>query len=116
MRTRPKDLGTRTETYVVRAAQNAGLIAERLAEGAVNDRGDVRIYTDTEWIIEVKHRMNLNVPQALEKALLKSGTLDTAVVWRKMARKTGNTNRTQDGPIIVAITLDRFLELLGDQV
>lgn len=33
MRTRPKDLGTRMETRIVRAAQDAGLVAERIAEG-----------------------------------------------------------------------------------
>jgi hypothetical protein len=111
MRTRPKDLGTAQETRVVKAAQAAGLIAERLAEGGSADRGDVRVWTDTEWVIECKDRMNLNVPRALEKALLKSGTPDTALVWRKMVRRNGNTNRTQDGPVIVALTLDRFLEL-----
>lgn len=116
MRTRPKDLGTRLESFVVRAAQDHGLIAERLAEGAVNDRGDVRILTDEEWIIECKDRMSLNVPRALEKAILKSGTPDTALVYRKMKRKDGNTNRTQDGPLIVAVQLTRYLELLADSV
>jgi hypothetical protein len=31
--------------------------------------------------------------------------MDARLMW-------GNTNRTQDGPVIVALTLDRFLELL----
>lgn len=113
MRTSPKALGTATESFVVRRAQANGLVAERLAEGGSADRGDVRIYTDTEWVLEVKDRMNLNVPRALAKALRKSGIRDTALVYRKMVRKEGNTNRTQDGPVIVAVTLDRFLELLG---
>lgn len=114
MRTRPKDLGTRMESFTVRRAQQIGLIAERLAEGGSADRGDVRILTDIEWVGECKDRMSLNLPRALEKALLKSGTLNTFVVWRKMRRVDGNTNRTQDGPVIVAITLDRFLELLKE--
>lgn len=99
---------------MVRRAQEAGLIAERLAEGGSADRGDVRILTDVEWVLEVKDRMNLNVPRSLEKALRKSGTPDTALVYRKMRRADGNTNRTQDGPVIVALTLDRFLELLKE--
>jgi hypothetical protein len=102
------------ESRVVAAAQQAGLIAERLAEGGSYDLGDVRIYTDVEWVIECKDRMALNVPQALEKALLKSGTRNTALVWRKMTRKNGNQNRTQDGPVIVALTLSRYLELLKE--
>ena len=116
MRSRPKDLGTRQETRVVRAAQDAGLIAERLAEGGTADRGDVRIYADDEWIVEVKDQMALNVPRTLEKALGKSGTPNTALAYRKMVRKEGNTNRTQDGPVIVALTLERFLGLLKESV
>lgn len=112
MRTRSKDLGTRFETFVVRQAQAAGLIAERLAEGGAQDRGDVRVLTDTEWVLECKDRERLNIHQALEKALAKSATPDTAVAWRRFYRKKGNTNRTQDGPVIVAVTLERFLELL----
>ena len=112
MRSRPKDLGTAQETRVVNAAQDRGLIAERLAEGGANDRGDVRILTDVEWVLECKDRMNLNVHQALEKALLKSGTRDTVVVWRKMVRRADSSRRVQDGPVVVALTLERFLELL----
>lgn len=116
MRSRPKDLGTAQETRVVRAAQQKGLIAERLAEGGAQDRGDVRILTDHEWIVEVKDRERLNIHQSLEKALAKSGTPDTAVVWRRMHRKPGNSNRTQDGPVVVALTLERFLGLLLESV
>ena len=112
MRSRPKDLGTKMESRVVDACQSAGLIAERLAEGGSKDLGDVRLYAEEEWVLEIKDQMALNVPRSLEKALGKSGTPDTALVYRKMMRKPGNSNRTQDGPIIVALTLERFLELL----
>ena len=112
MKTRPKDLGTRQETRIVRAAQDTGLISERLAEGGSTDRGDVRILTNHEWIIESKDRQQLNIHQALDKALRKSGTHRTAVIWRRMTRQPGNTRRTQDGPIVVALTLDTFLQLL----
>lgn len=112
LRTRPKDLGTKHETRIVNAAQDAGLIAERIAEGGQYDIGDVRIWAEDEWILEAKDRERLNVHQALENAQLKSGTTRTAVVWRRMVRKPGNTNRTQDGPIVVALDLDSFLRLL----
>lgn len=115
MRTRPKDLGTRHETRVVRACQDAGLIAERLAEAGVNDLGDVRIIcaNDQTWILECKDRQNLPIHKALDKALRKSMTPRTAVVWRRMVRREGNTNRTQEGPVVVALTLEAFIELLG---
>jgi hypothetical protein len=102
------------ESFVVRIAQDYGLIAERLAEGGSNDRGDVRIFTDVEWVMECKDRMNLNVPRSLEKAIAKAGTPHTALVWRKMTRRNGSQRRTQDGPVIVALTLPRFLELLAE--
>jgi len=112
MRTKPKNLGTQLETRIVHQAQTKGLIAERLPEQGAHDQGDIRIYTNHEWIIEAKNRMNLNMPRTLQKALNKSGTPNTAVIWRKMIRQPGNTNRTQDGPTTVAITLNRFLQLL----
>lgn len=114
MKSRPKDLGTAQETRIVRACHDAGLVAERIAEGGANDLGDVRIYAHHEWVIESKDRERLNVHQALHKALLKSRTPRTAVAWRRMTRKPGNQNRTQDGPVIVAMTLDAFLELLKE--
>ncbi len=115
MRTPPKDLGTRQETATVRAAQETGLIAERLPEGGAQDRGDIRILTDHEWVIEVKFTQRLNIHEALEKALAKSETPYTAVLWRRMERKEGNVHRTQVGVPIVALTLEMFLELLkGD--
>lgn len=113
MRTKPKDLGTAFETRIVRRAQDHGLVAERLAEGGAYDRGDVRILTDCEWVLECKDRMQLNIHDTVEKAILKAGTRNTVVVWRRMARKPGNSNRTQVGPVVVALELDRFLELLG---
>ncbi len=114
MKTSPKALGTRQETATVQAAADAGLQAMRLPEGGQYDRGDIVIYTNHEWVGEIKNRMQLNIHQTLEKALEKSGTPDTFVVWRRMARKPDATNRHQDGPIIVALTLNRFLELLKE--
>ena len=113
MRTRPKDLGTAHETRIVRAAQDAGLVAERLPEGGIHDRGDVRVFAEHEWTLECKDRQQLNIHRTLEAALTKSADPHTAVVWRRMTRPAGNQRRVQDGPIIVAVTLDAFLELLG---
>ncbi len=114
MRTSPKALGTAQETKTVNTAHDHGLIAGRLPEGGINDRGDIYILTDYEWIGEVKDHMQLNIHQTLKKALEKSDTPNTFVVWRRMARKPGRSNRHQTGPTIVALTLDRFLELLKE--
>ena len=114
MKTSPKALGTAQETATVTAAAAAGLQTMRLPEGGQYDRGDIVIYTNHEWVGEIKHRLALNIHQTLEKAITKSGTPDTFVVWRRSVRDPGKTNRHQDGPIIVALTLDRFLELLKE--
>jgi hypothetical protein len=121
LKTRPKDLGTALETFVVRAAQAVGLLAERLPEGGSRDKGDVRIYTDHEWVGEIKNRQQLNIHKELEAATRKSETVHTFVVWKRMARREGSQRRHQVGPTIVAITLTEFLDLLykstniGDQ-
>ena len=114
LKTSPKALGTTQETAVVNTALDAGLQAERIAEGGINDLGDVRIWTNHEWIGEVKDREQLNIHKTLAKAINKSGTLDTFVVWRRMFRPAGAKRRQQVGPTIVALTLDRFLELLKE--
>lgn len=122
MKSRPKDLGTRLETATVEAARAAGLEAERLAEGGSKDLGDVRIwsyevdggviYPSLAYIVECKDRMALNIHEALQKAVAKGGRR-TVVKWRRMARKPGNTNRSEVGVPIVAMTEDLFLELIG---
>lgn len=109
-----KAQGTAFETLVANILQDHGLIAERIAEGGINDRGDVRVFTDYEWILECKHRTNLNAHQTLEKTIQKAGTADAALVWKKSVRKPGNTNRTQEGPIMVSLSLDRFARLLKE--
>ncbi len=114
MKTSPKQLGTAQETATVNTAKNMGLIAGRLPEGGAYDQGDIYILTDQEWIGEIKNRMQLNIHQTLQKALEKSDTPNTFVVWRRMTRDPSKTNRHQVGPIIVALTLDRFLELLKE--
>lgn len=106
--------GTRFETHIVNQAQDLGLHAERLPEGGTNDLGDLRILTDHEWIGEAKNRERLNIHQTLEKAIRKSGTKRTFVVWKRLARQAGNQRRSQDGPILVALELDMFLHLLKE--
>jgi hypothetical protein len=112
MRTRPKALGTRFETRTVRLLQDEGLVAERLAEGGLHDRGDIRVLTDREWVGECKDRMSLNLPATLEDAIRKAGHHDVFVVWRKMRRQPGSDRRIQDGPVVVAFTLEKAAELL----
>lgn len=112
---KPKNQGTAWESAIVAAAQAFGIPAERIAEGGVNDLGDVRILTDdgTVWIVEAKHRNALNIHDTLNKAIAKSGTRNTAVIWKRSVRKKGNKRRTQVGVPVVAMEVETFLRLLG---
>lgn len=114
MRTRPKDLGTQLETWMVRAAAERGLTAERLAEGGIRDRGDLRILTNTEWVGEAKNRGQLNIHIAVQDAMRKAGHNQAFVVWKRMVRKPGQQNRYQPAPPIIALQVDTFLELLKE--
>jgi hypothetical protein len=112
MKSRPKDLGTTWETQIVNSAQDLGLVAERIAEGGQYDRGDIRIYTDHEWIGECKNRGALNIHKTLEDATIKSGTSNTFVAWKRLIRVDGRTNRVSAGPPVVVLSVPTFLELL----
>ena len=111
---KPKNQGTRYESTIVTLAKVYGLEAERIAEGGSLDLGDIRIYTpDGDWIIEAKHRANLNIHQTVDKANAKAYPRRVAVFWKRSVRKKGNTNRTPAGPDIVAMRIDTFLEAIG---
>lgn len=116
MRTRPKDLGTRWETFVVTAARAMGLVARRLAEGGRYDEADVEIHdaAGRRYLIECKDRSALNAHGALEKARLKAGDdARVALVWRRMVRTADSTRRRSAGPAVVVVQLPVFLDLLA---
>ncbi len=67
-----KKQGTNYETNIVnRLNQVSNLKAQRFAEGGSNDLGDIQLFVDDEeFFIEAKSRMNLNLHQTLDKALV----------------------------------------------
>ena len=111
-----KAQGTRFETYLVNRFREAGLSARRLAEGGSNDLGDIEI--GTRFIVEAKHRTNLaggptgTYRKAAEKAAARVGAIPV-VIWKRSVKRSGNTKRTQDGPPLVILSLDDFVELIG---
>lgn len=109
---KPKRQGTAWETAIVKAAHAYGIPARRLAEEGSNDPGDIQL-GDT-WILEARHRQNMNIHEALAKAKRKSPLPNTAVVWKRMKRKKpGQQRRRSAGPPIVAIDLPTFLQLIS---
>lgn len=108
-----KQQGTAYETEIVRMLQSNGLTAERLAEGGLNDLGDVMLRS-FDIVIEAKDRAALNVHETLVKAERKTaGMFLTVLFWKRRTRKNGNTNRTQVGEPVVVMSAESFLELLS---
>jgi hypothetical protein len=119
---RPRDQGTRFESWLVKRFREAGLSAGRLPEGGSRDAGDVivELPSGDSVIMEAKARANLNPHVALAKARIKAAKADldvlpwlTVLAWKRLTRKEGNVRRTPSGePVIVSMTFDDFLELL----
>ena len=114
MKTKPRDLGTRFETFLVNYWIGRHLVAWRIAEKGTHDEGDIFLHPD--WTIEAKARANLNVSQTLAKAEQKAQTQNVAVAWKKLTRKAGNQRRTPDGvEITMTMSLDIFTRLVGTE-
>ena len=115
---KPKQQGTALESGLVKYFTDAGLKAKRLAEGGRNDLGDIELWSErAPWgygIVEAKSRANFNVHQGLAKAQKKALGHPAVVIWKKLTRKGDNERRSADGePMIVAMPLHTFVELLG---
>ena len=94
-----KKQGTNYETNIVnRLNKIDNFKAQRFAEGGSNDLGDIQLFIDDEeFFIEAKSRQNLNLHKTLDKAINKSGDINTLVFWKKLKRKSNNERRSNDG-------------------
>ncbi len=111
-----KKQGTNYETNIVsRLNDNENLRSQRFAEGGSNDLGDIQLFVkDEEYFIEAKLRQNLNLHQSLDKAIEKSGNINTVLFWKKLKRKGDNKRRTNDGmPEVVSMSYELFIKLLN---
>jgi len=114
-----KQQGTAFETWMTKWLNRIeGLRAERIAEGGMNDDGDLRFWDMFEQVYyaECKATQTLNVTRVLSKARLKSPEpKHTVLFWKRLTKlKEGQKNRRPDGePVVVVMALDTFHELLG---
>jgi len=110
-----KKQGTNYETNIVnRLNKIDNFKAQRFAEGGYNDLGDIQLFIDDEeFFIEAKSRQNLNLHQTLDKAINKSGDINTLVFWKKLKRKSNNERRSNDGvPEVISMSYELFVKLL----
>jgi hypothetical protein len=105
---RPKDIGTARETWFVKKARAAGLEARRAPNNAKSE--DVLIRSgDREIVHEVKDRAALSLHQVLKTTVAEHGGT-AGVLWHR--KKKAGATRVPAGPTLVAVTVDRYLELL----
>lgn len=107
-----KQQGTKLETFVAKM-----LDGERIAEGGKNDKGDVLFNWNGEnFYVECKARQSLNVTRELAKAIKKSKSNFTALVWKRLVKTSGQRRQPDGIPIIVCLTLDTFIEIVETKV
>jgi hypothetical protein len=110
-----KQQGTAHESWIVNALAVVGIKARRLAEGGSADEGDVEAQIDgTRWVLEGKARQNLNVQKTLSKAREKAGgDTPVAVVWKRLVKVAGYTNRqpVEGERVVVILSWDDFVRL-----
>ena len=107
-----KQQGTKLETFVAKM-----LDGERIAEGGMNDKGDVKFtWNGNDFFVECKARQSLNVTRELAKAIKKSKSNFTALVWKRIVKTSGQRRQPDGVPIIVCLTLDTFIEIVETKI
>lgn len=112
-----KAQGTNHESWIVNEFKKIGLSARRIAEGGSSDEGDVEVTIQGQrWILEGKARQNLNVQKTLGKARKKAKGLPVAVVWKRLVKVAGYTNRqpVENERIVVILSWEDFLTVINN--
>lgn len=115
MTNKPKQQGTRHESWIVNELEAVEINARRLAEGGSEDEGDVEAFlAGDRWVLEGKARQTLNVQATLGKARRKAGGGRVAVVWKRLVKVAGMKNRqpVEGERVVVIISWDDFVFLV----
>ena len=118
-----KQQGTAFESWLVKWLNKIPELsqsARRLAEGGMNDDGDIFFedHTGEAWYVECKATQTLNATRVLSKARVKSPNPKyTVLFWKRLVKlKAGQTNRRPDGEaVVVVMGLDTWHELMKDR-
>lgn len=111
MANRPKQQGTSLESEVRAAARRRGMPAQRYETGAPGR--DVDIDSDLRWVIECKHRQNLNAHKTVLASISQWPDRPVALIWKRLSRKNGHERRTADGPTLACVPYGDLLDLLA---
>ena len=115
MTNKPKQQGTRHESWIVNELEAVEVNARRLAEGGSEDEGDVEAFlAGDRWVLEGKARQTLNVQATLGKARRKAGGGRVAVVWKRLVKVAGMKNRqpVEGERVVVILGWDDFVFLV----
>ena len=114
-----KAQGTKHESWIVNTLTEVGIESRRLAEGGSYDEGDVEAYIGgIRWVLEGKATQNLNVQKILGKARSKAGgSTPVAVVWKRLVKVEGKTNRqpVEGERVTITLSLDDFITLINKE-
>jgi hypothetical protein len=114
-----KAQGTKHESWIVNTLNEVGIESRRLAEGGSYDEGDVEAYIEgTRWVLEGKATQNLNIQKTLGKARKKAGgTTPVAVIWKRLVKVTGYTNRQpiEGERVTITLSLEDFITLINKE-
>lgn len=111
MANKPKKQGWELEVEVRDAALRRGMPAQRYETGAPGH--DVDIDSDLRWVVECKHRANLNAHKAILHSIAHWPDHPVALVWKRLSRKGDNQRRTADGPTLGIVPYGMLLDLLA---
>jgi hypothetical protein len=115
MTNKPKQQGTRHESWIVNELAPIDPNARRIAEGGSADEGDVEATLAGErWVLEGKARQTLNVQATLGKARRKARGGRVAVVWKRLVKVAGMKNRqpVEGERVVVILGWDDFVFLV----
>lgn len=100
---RQKQQGTAAERRVLLLHKGLGFLVRRLAEGGPSDQGDLEVVLGNGEVavVEVKDREQLNVGEALEKAVLKSGTHRLMLFVTQRVKRPGGMARRKTRRFVV---------------
>lgn len=122
---RSKAAGSRFEKWLTDQFKAAGWFSDRLRSFQVKGEPDLFAVNGDKWFhIQAKERQNLNVHTVLMDLIDAQNVIGSRdgfepvaipiVVWKRVEKKGDTGRRMQKGPVLVALPLEAFLAIVGE--